>query len=58
MKLRVEFDSKNWQAFLAPGAGQTQTLTLKNIGSRPQKNCTVKWTVDRGDNSESLPVIR
>ncbi len=63
VKLRVEFDAKNWQAFLSPGAGQAQTLTLKNIGSRPQKSCTVKWTVDRiggsdqSKASDSLPVI-
>jgi hypothetical protein len=47
VKLRVEFDAKNWAAFLSPGTEQTQTLTLKNISSRPQKNCTVRWTVDR-----------
>jgi hypothetical protein len=58
VKLRVEFDAKNWQAFLSPGAGQTQTLTLKNIGARPQKSCTVKWAVDLINGSNALPVIR
>ena len=48
VKIRVEFDSKNWEAYLSQGAaGQTQTLTLKNIGSRAQKSCTVRWSIDR-----------
>jgi hypothetical protein len=47
VKIRVEFDAKNWEAYLSPGAGQTQTLTLKNVGTRAQKSCTVRWTIDR-----------
>jgi hypothetical protein len=48
VKIRVEFDSKNWEAYLSQGAaGQTQTLTLKNVGTRAQKSCTVRWSIDR-----------
>jgi hypothetical protein len=48
VKIRVEFDAKNWEAYLSQGAaGLTQTLTLKNIGSRAQKSCTVRWSIDR-----------
>jgi len=43
--LQLDYDSKVWDARLAPGEGQTQKLILRNISSGPQKRCTVHWSV-------------
>ena len=45
VKLRLEYNKKIWDGKLVPGAGQTQTLILKNIANGPQKKCVVHWTV-------------
>ncbi len=44
-KLQLQYDTRVWDARVAPGEGQTQKLILKNIGSGPQKRCTVHWSV-------------
>jgi hypothetical protein len=44
MEMKLEYDSKIWNAHLVPGEGQTQRLILKNISSGPQKNCVVHWS--------------
>jgi hypothetical protein len=43
--LLLDFDTKHWEARLAPGEGQTQTLILRNKGKGPQKKVVVRWTV-------------
>jgi hypothetical protein len=45
VKLQLDYDSKIWDARLAPGEGQTQRLIVKNKSSGPQKRCVVHWTV-------------
>jgi len=44
-KLVLDFDTKHWEARLAPGEGQAQVLVLRNIGKGPQKRCVVHWTL-------------
>jgi hypothetical protein len=44
-KMKLDYDTKNWDARLAPGDGQTQKLIVKNKSSGPQKHCVVHWTV-------------
>jgi hypothetical protein len=44
-KIQLVYDTKVWEARLAPGDGQSQRLILKNKGSGAQKNCTVHWTI-------------
>jgi len=46
VKLMLDFDTKHWEARLAPGEGQTQVLVLRNKGKGPQKKIVVHWTVD------------
>jgi len=41
--IQVDVGGKPWDARLAPGTGQTQTLILRNKGAGPQKGCTVRW---------------
>lgn len=43
--LQLDLGGKPWEARLAPGQGQTQTLILTNKSSKPQKKCTVKWNL-------------
>ena len=43
--LMLDFDTKKWEARLAPGEGQTQVLVLKNKGNRTEKKCAVHWSV-------------
>ena len=43
-KIELVYDTKIWEARLAPADGQSQRLILKNKGSGPQKSCTVHWT--------------
>jgi hypothetical protein len=45
VKMKLDYDTKNWDARLAPGDGQTQKLIVKNKSSGPQKHCVVRWTV-------------
>jgi hypothetical protein len=44
-KLQLDYDTKTWDARLAPGDGQTQRLIIKNKSSGPQKRCVVHWSV-------------
>jgi hypothetical protein len=44
-KLQLDYDTKNWDARLLPGEGQTQRLILKNKSSGPQKRCVVHWNI-------------
>ena len=44
-KLRLDYDTKIWDARLAPIDGQTQKLILRNRSSGAQKHCTVHWTI-------------
>jgi len=45
VKLLLDFDTKHWEARLAPGEAQAQVLILRNKGKGPQKRCVVHWTV-------------
>jgi len=44
-KMQLDYDTKTWDALLAPGDGQTQRLILRNKNSGPQKKCVVHWSV-------------
>ena len=44
-KMRLDYDTKTWDARLVPGEGQTQRLILRNKSSGPQKRCVVHWSV-------------
>ncbi len=44
-KLRLDYDTKIWEARLVPSDGPGQKLILKNRSSGAQKHCTVHWTV-------------
>ena len=44
-KLKLDYDTKIWEARLVPGDGQTQKLILRNRSSGSQKRCTVRWMV-------------
>jgi hypothetical protein len=43
--IQLDLDGKPWAARLVPGRGQTQDLILTNKASRPQKGCTVRWSI-------------
>ena len=43
--MRLDYDSKTWDARLSPGIGQTQKLILRNKSTSPQKRCEVRWSV-------------
>ena len=43
--IQLDLDGKPWEARLVIGNGQTQDLILTNKASRPQKGCTVRWTI-------------
>lgn len=45
VKMQLDYDTKTWDARLAPGDGQSQKLIVKNKSSGPQKHCVVHWTV-------------
>jgi hypothetical protein len=47
VKLLLDFDTKHWEARLAPGEGQTQVLVLTNKGKSAQKKCVVHWTIEQ-----------
>lgn len=44
-KLRLEYDTKIWDARLVAVDGSTQKLILKNLSAKSQKHCKVHWTV-------------
>jgi hypothetical protein len=44
VKMQLDYDTKTWDARLAPGDGQTQKLIVRNKSSGPQKHCVVHWT--------------
>jgi len=45
VKMQLDYDTKIWEARLAPGEGQTQRLIVRNKSSGPQKRCVVHWSV-------------
>ena len=45
VKMQLDYDTKTWDARLAPGEGQTQRVILRNKSSGPQKRCVVHWSV-------------
>jgi hypothetical protein len=45
VKMRLDYDTKIWDARLVPSEGQTQRLILRNKSSGPQKRCVVHWSV-------------
>ena len=45
VKMRLDYDTKTWDARLVPGEGQTQRLIVRNKSSGPQKRCVVRWSV-------------
>jgi hypothetical protein len=45
VKMRLDYDTKTWDARLVPGERQTQRLILRNKSSGPQKRCVVHWSV-------------
>ena len=47
VKMQLDYDTKIWDARLAPGEGGTQRLILKNKSSGPQKRCVVHWSLNR-----------
>ena len=42
--MRLDYDSKIWEARLVPAEGNTQRLIVKNKSNSPQKRCAVRWT--------------
>jgi hypothetical protein len=46
-KIQLDYDTKIWDARLAPGEGPTQRLILKNKASGAQKRCVVHWTASQ-----------
>ena len=45
VKMQLDYDTKTWDARMAPGDGVTQRLIVKNKSSGPQKRCVVHWSV-------------
>jgi hypothetical protein len=43
--IQLDLDGKPWSARLVLGKGQTQDLILTNKATRPQKGCTVRWSI-------------
>jgi len=44
-KIQLDYDTKIWDAHVAPGLGNTQRVMVKNKSSGPQNRCVVKWTL-------------
>jgi hypothetical protein len=44
VRMQLDYDSRVWDARLAPGENQTQKLILRNKSSSPQKKCVVHWS--------------
>jgi hypothetical protein len=45
--MKLDYDTKIWNAHLVPGEGETQRLILRNISSGPQKKCVVHWSASQ-----------
>jgi hypothetical protein len=45
VKMQLDYDTKIWDARLAPGENATQRVILRNKSSGPQKRCVVHWSV-------------
>jgi hypothetical protein len=45
LRLRLDYDTRLWEARLSPGENQTQRVILRNRSSGPQKKCVVHWSV-------------
>jgi hypothetical protein len=45
VKMRLNYNTKIWDAKLVPLDGQKQKLIIKNKSDGPQKHCTVYWVV-------------
>jgi hypothetical protein len=45
VKMQLDYDTKVWDARLAPGDGQSQRLIVRNKGSGPRKRCVVHWSI-------------
>jgi hypothetical protein len=43
--IQLDLEGKPWDARLVLGRGQTQDLILTNRAPRPQKGCTVHWSI-------------
>jgi hypothetical protein len=48
VKIKLDYDTKIWDASLVPGDGQTQRLRVRNKSGSPQKKCIVHWQVISG----------
>ena len=44
-QLKLDYDTKTWEARLAPGDARSQRLIVRNRSSGPQKRCVVHWSV-------------
>jgi hypothetical protein len=44
-KLQLDYDTKIWDARIAPGDGAAQRLILTNKRPGEQKRCTVRWSI-------------
>jgi hypothetical protein len=44
-KMQLDYDTRKWDARLAPGEGQTQRLILRNTSTGPQRRCVVHWSI-------------
>lgn len=44
-KLQLDYDSKIWDARVAPGESGTQRIILKNKSAGSQKRCMVRWSI-------------
>jgi hypothetical protein len=45
VKLRLEYDTRIWEARLSAGDGTSQRLIARNKSSSPQKRCVIRWSV-------------
>jgi hypothetical protein len=45
VNMRLDYDSKLWEARLVPGENKTQRLIVRNKSTGPQKRCIVHWSV-------------
>ena len=43
--MRLDYDSKIWEARLVPADGKTQRLIVKNKSTSPQKRCVIRWSI-------------
>jgi hypothetical protein len=47
VEMKLDYDTKIWNAHLVPGEGGTQRLILRNISTGPQKKCVVHWSASQ-----------